>query len=103
MVDNLSWEGPSGYGDLQFVNGLSAAPNPATDHLDLQFTLPEADDFTFEVVTPQGEVQSLIGKNKFTSGLNTHRFDTHGLVPGMYILRAQGAKYSFVQKFVVGR
>ncbi|MCB2222505.1 MAG: T9SS type A sorting domain-containing protein [Bacteroidetes bacterium] len=101
LVDNLTWDGASAIGDRQLVSELTATPNPATDHINLQFTLPGADQLTFELINRQGAVQKFSSPTHFTAGQHTHQFQTADLASGMYMIRAQGSKYGFVQKIMV--
>jgi hypothetical protein len=103
MVDNLSWDGISGIQDRQIVSDVTAAPNPAIDRLEVQFTLDLSDRMAFDLVTPQGLIRPVRTSNTYHAGVNTIVISTSGLPRGIYFLRASGEKYGFVEKFVVGR
>ncbi len=103
MVDNLSWDGVSGLGDRQLLPGVTAAPNPAIDHLEVQFTLDQPDRMAFDIVTPQGLVHPVYTNSSYHAGVNTLEVNTSHLPRGIYFIRAIGEKYGFVEKIVIGK
>ena len=102
-VDNLSWDAASGIRDLQFVSGVTASPNPAIDHIEIQFSLDGPDVMAFDLISPLGNAIPVVGRTAYHAGFNSIRINTSGLPQGLYILRSSGEKYGFVTKFIAGR
>ncbi len=104
MVDNLSWDGPaSGIRDLRTVTQVTMAPVPADDQLRIEFTLEQPDHLAIDLVTPQGVAFPISTRAQYLAGQNTIEVNTSDLPSGIYILRARGERYGFVEKFVVNR
>lgn len=103
FVDNMSWDGSTGINDRMLVHDVTVSPNPANSHFELQFTLEAPDRLTFDLVTPQGNVRSIRSDASYRAGNNALQVNTSALPGGIYMIRAQGERYSFVKKIVVAR
>lgn len=102
LVDNLRFEGPSGFNDLQEPADLSLYPNPAQDHFTLHFSLNQPDRLTFQMLDLSGQIQSTATSQAFQPGPNNISISTTGLSPGLYFLQASGEQFGFIQKVMVG-
>lgn len=82
------------------IEDLSVYPNPVTDNLTLDFTLPESGKVTLKVMDMAGKVV-LADMVEAASGANKHTMDVSGLRAGIYLLQVETRTGKVIQKVLV--
>jgi hypothetical protein len=79
---------------------LLVYPNPASDHTNLRFVLPESTDVTISAYDIRGVlVKSETLTNQF--GNVETRFDLSGLTKGMYVIRINTTGYVESKRLII--
>jgi hypothetical protein len=78
---------------------LNVYPNPASDVLNVEFSLEEASDVTYIVTDVTGRVVNLVQSNNVTNDLRT--LDISRLSAGVYMITAKTEKGTSTQRFTV--
>ncbi|AWI25915.1 T9SS type A sorting domain-containing protein [Flavobacterium pallidum] len=83
-------------------NALSVYPNPASDFINMDFTLPQDDKVTFGLFDISGKkVVTLVSNTDFPAGLNSIKLNLPAtLSKGIYFLRISNGNESSVIKLV---
>lgn len=103
LVDNLYFEGSSGTNEQVLTDNVSLYPNPASNDINVRFTLPEPDQIRFSMVSAQGTVTPVSGKQIFSAGENKLAISTAQFASGIYILQGVGDRYLITKRMIVSR
>ena len=79
---------------------LKICPNPATDYVNVEFSIPEAEKVTFQLMDLTGKMlknASLDG----VAGANQYQFDIHGVSKGLYLMEIVTESGKSVRKITV--
>jgi hypothetical protein len=80
-------------------SSMTLAPNPASDHLFIDFNFEKPTDFVLSVINAQGQV---VQRSAYKSGLRERvEMDVNGWTPGVYFLRLVSRDGQLVKKVVV--
>lgn len=82
--------------------GVNVFPNPFADNINITFCLEEHKQIRFAIYDMQGKLQEILVDDEFRAGKNILSFNTAGLAPGAYILRAEVSDGSvlFTQRII---
>ncbi|MEQ8702668.1 MAG: T9SS type A sorting domain-containing protein [Phaeodactylibacter sp.] len=85
------------------IRSLAAAPNPATQYLNVQFFLEAsvAPQSILRVLNSQGQLVETVRVETVT-GANDHTFEVANWVPGLYVLHLQNGNATQAIKVMVG-
>lgn len=85
------------------ILSLAAAPNPATQFLNVQFFLEEAaaPQSILRVLNSQGQLVETV-RVETAKGTNNHTFEVANWVPGLYVLHLQNGDAAKAVKVMVG-
>jgi len=91
-------------GEMESINQISAYPNPFTDKLNIEFTLPEDSRVNLEIFNLTGQrIADLFEGNVEAGELQKHEFTPDKLSDGMFIYRLQTENGSYYGKAVMVR
>lgn len=87
-VDKLSFEKPNRGHDVDsMINNWVLYPNPATNYVDLQFTVPVTTNLTMQLYDMQGQLMTTFYDNLYLwPGDYTKRLDISSIASGTYLL-----------------
>ena len=86
--------------DYNGVEDLIVYPNPATDYVNVEFTIPQSERITFRLMDLTGKML----KNATLDGVagsNQYKFDIHGVSKGLYLLEIVTDNGKSVRKITV--
>ena len=86
--------------DYNGIEDLTVYPNPATDYVNVEFSIPQSEKVTFQLLDLTGKMlkqSSLDG----VVGANQYRFGVQGVAKGMYLLEVVTASGKTVRKITV--
>lgn len=86
--------------DYNGIEDLTVYPNPATDYVNVEFSIPQSEKVTFQLLDLTGKMlkqSSLDG----VVGANQYRFGIQGVAKGMYLLEVVTASGKTVRKITV--
>ncbi len=77
-------------------------PNPFADNIHITFTLEKSKFITFAVYDMQGRLAEILVQDQFKAGKSILSFNTSGLAPGTYLVRAECSDGSvlFTQRII---
>ncbi len=81
------------------VQKVKVYPNPATDNVSVQFTLPQAGDYDLRVLDINGKVLKDL-KDKGTQGVNIKNMTLDRLTNGMYFIQITSGQSTITTKFL---
>ncbi|MBC7552516.1 MAG: T9SS type A sorting domain-containing protein [Taibaiella sp.] len=81
--------------------GLTLYPNPASEIINIKFTLENAADARLSVFDLTGRTVATIPGNKLNSGINNINVPVSSLPDGIYLVQLQAAGVNVTQKLVV--
>ena len=80
---------------------LSVFPNPASDYVNVKFTLQESSDVTVDLMDISGnKVANLISENGMKGDINK-TFNVSSYSKGVYFLKIKDEKYSSLKKLII--
>ena len=79
---------------------LEIFPNPATDHIEIQYSLNKNSHIKGELFDSKGRVLDIILDQNFNSGLNNIKLDVANLTSGTYFIRLQSKNEMMSGSFV---
>ena len=79
---------------------LSDYPNPTEARLNLQFKVPEADDFSLSLMDAQGKLILEKKLGTLSTGVHHESLDLEPLPQGMYICRIAGRQHTITKQIV---
>jgi hypothetical protein len=87
-VDKLSFDEPTrGHNAANLINNWLLYPNPATNYVDLQFSVPATTNLTMKLYDMQGQLITTFFDNLYLwTGNYTKRLDISSLASGNYLL-----------------
>ena len=86
--------------DFNGIEDMTVYPNPATDVLNIDLTLAQAENLTIQLVDMTGKLlkKSVVGAS---DGANLIRFDINGVAKGLYLLQVSTPSGTSVRKVTV--
>ena len=106
IIEAIEYTPPTAVEELpELVKGLSLAPNPAQDLLQINITLEDlAADVNISLVDLTGRVQQRFATVDLAKGENRLAFELDGhLANGMYLLRLESPSFAMVKQMIVQR
>ena len=92
---------PSGIHSIESkLSGISVAPNPSKDFVQLEFSLAEAGKVTVSITDMQGKTMQNT-QSVFKKGSNKISLNTSALAPGLYIARVEMGNSIAIKKIIV--
>lgn len=79
---------------------LSLYPNPASDQINLDYTLAEPAKIQVQVLNLTGQIQMVEDFGVIPAGKNSHIITTTNLAPGYYFIRVSSCNNSAVYPFI---
>ncbi|MCF8465235.1 MAG: T9SS type A sorting domain-containing protein [Flavobacteriales bacterium] len=80
---------------------ISIYPNPTSELLNVNFTLPKAADVAFSIVDVLGKTLISTPEKDFTLGTNTVQLDVNELASGVYFLRLESGNNQSTKRFII--
>lgn len=71
---------------------LNISPNPASDAIDLEFSLTKDSQCKIEIYDSKGQLIKLLAKRDFVAGLNKLSYDTSNLQNGIYFIKISSSE-----------
>jgi hypothetical protein len=91
-------------GDVFDFDILTISPNPASDYIKIDFTLPEEIALNMQIFDLQGNTMfTLNDPNRFTRGHNQQTIDCSNFPAGTYFISMTNGSEAFYYSFVVER
>jgi hypothetical protein len=87
--------------NMQYINSMSLLPNPATDKVNVNFTLQEDASVSLGVFDSRGAEVLHITDNFYTEGEHQLSISLESLPPGLYFCKLQSNESSIVNKLIV--
>lgn len=91
-ICNDTEEGKKGLPNNQMNLVCSVYPNPASEFVNLSFSLPEEDELTLSITDVIGKNTKLIYTGSYNKGENVVRIETAHLTSGTYFVTVTGTK-----------
>ena len=85
---------------IRTINAIKIAPNPARDHMTLQFETSKATQAAISIINTLGQKVYNV-KNDTFDGLIHLKINTSELTPGLYFLNITTAEGSATKRFIV--
>lgn len=86
--------------DYNGLEDLTVYPNPATDYVNVEFSLQEAENVTFQLMDLTGKMLKQTSMDGI-AGTNQFRFDIQGVSQGLYLLEIVTDSGKSVRKITV--
>ena len=87
--------------NLQNDNSINVFPNPASDYVNVKFTLKETSSVTVDLMDISGNrVSNLISENGMKGDINK-TFNVSSYSKGVYFLKIKDEKYSSLKKLII--
>lgn len=96
----LDYYGISGIDDFEGLNDLSVYPNPATDNLNVDYSLTDASQVTFRLMDAMGKVVYMESVQAF-AGENQYKMNVSNLSKGFYMMEISSEKGKSIRKIMV--
>jgi len=93
----------SGISDIDAVSAVSLFPNPATDEINVYFTLNNSTDVSVEIIDLNGRVIESHLLNNTTSGFNSTILNVSNYANGVYSLLIRANNSLMTQKLVISK
>ena len=86
--------------DYNGIEELSVYPNPATDYVNVEFSIPQAETITFQLMDLTGKILKQMTMDGIV-GANQFQFDIQGVSKGLYLMEIATANGKSVRKITV--
>lgn len=86
--------------DYNGIEDLIVYPNPATNYVNVEFTIPQSERITFRLMDLTGKMLKNATLDGF-AGSNQYKFDIHGVSKGLYLLEIVTDNGKSVRKITV--
>jgi len=82
---------------------ISVYPIPASDNININYTLLKAENTSIEVLDPKGQQIKIVQSGIMPMGENKVNTDIKGLRSGIYFMRITAGGETSVKKFIIGQ
>ena len=86
--------------DYNGIEDLMVYPNPATDYVNVEFSIPESGKVRFQLLDMMGKMLKNADMEGF-AGTNQYKFDIHGVSKGVYLMEIITESGKSVRKIMV--
>jgi hypothetical protein len=101
---NVIFFQPMNIQEYQFEESINIYPNPASDHITLEF-IAKSREVTISLYNAYGQkIHDISQPNLLRSGeKQTVQFDVSDLPSGVYYFKIEGNDFSVTRKFILGK
>lgn len=86
--------------EMEGIENLVVYPNPAKDHLNIEFVLEEKATISYEVIDATGNVIHQTADANYTPGIITFQISLSDKHEGLYLLRLRVNEHQTIQRFI---
>ena len=97
---NMEYYAIASVEDYNGIEDLTIYPNPATDYVNVEFSIQEAEKVTFQLLDLTGKMLKSANMEG-VAGLNQYKFDIHGVSKGLYLMEIITKSGKSVRKITV--
>ena len=97
---NMEYYAIASVEDYNGIEDLMVYPNPATDYVNIEFSVPQAEKITFQLMDLTGKILKQ-SKLDGVAGTNQYRFDIQGVSKGLYLMEIATDSGKSVRKITV--
>lgn len=87
---------------IEYINALNVSifPNPTTDILHIEYTLPSDDDIQIDVYNLSGQIEEVLYREKQLAGKNAITLNVENIPKGTHLLQIHGNKSSITKTLI---
>lgn len=90
--------------EQQFTGTFNLYPNPANDHITLEYVLPESSDVTIRLINTMGQQMKVLHQNtEQTNGFYSINIEVNNLEAGIYFILLESKQNTISEKLVIRR
>lgn len=97
---NMEYYAIASVEDYNGIEDLTIYPNPATDYVNVEFSIQEAEKIKFQLLDLTGKMLKSANMEG-VAGLNQYKFDIHGVSKGLYLMEIITESGKSVRKITV--
>jgi hypothetical protein len=100
LSGNINYSPSTGINDAAWMNTVNVYPNPATNNININFSAPEQEPVTINLIDISGRIVKNVANN-FVKGTQTISLDLNDVPAGIYSLQFSSNGYLYSEKIVV--